>query len=82
MLRAYLRRGLTVTGVEMSYFVLRSARAGPGAVRLIVVDRLGPAAARAPSGAAEPLPVDQPTRHRIVLRHLRGGWRIASIALG
>jgi hypothetical protein len=78
-LRGYVTRGLSVTGVTMSYFVVSAARLGPHAVRLTVVDRLGQAAARAPSGAAQRLPVDQPTRHRIVLRRVHAGWRIASI---
>jgi hypothetical protein len=81
MLGAYLQRGLTVTGVRLSYLVLRAERLGGDGERLLVVDRLQPAAARDARGRRVALPVDNPTRHAIVLRHWHGSWRIAAVTL-
>jgi hypothetical protein len=80
MLSDYRRRGLSVSGVHVSYFVVDAQVQPGGAVCLLVVDRLGPAVVHDRSGTAETLPVDQPTRHRVVLRRVDGAWRIARIS--
>lgn len=82
MLRGYLRRDLVVAGVSMSYFAVLVESERPDEVTLRVVDQLGSARVSDAKGTSEPLPRDQPTRHRIVLRLLAGQWRIARIEPG
>lgn len=81
MLRGYLRRGLTVKHVEMTFASVTVRASSPEGVSLVVVDRLGPAVARDAAGHRAVLPHDQPTRHAIELRRGDGQWRIARIAL-
>lgn len=80
MLHGYLRRGFSVRGVAMTYLSVLVESEQRDAVVLRVVDRLGPARAVDQHGTIEPLPRDQPTRHRIVLRLVGDDWRIAAIA--
>ncbi|MGH3470585.1 MAG: hypothetical protein ACRDPG_00885, partial [Nocardioidaceae bacterium] len=79
MLRSYLARGVRVTGVRMSFSQLAVESQQGGSVRLVVVDRLGPAIARNQQGRAHLLPRDRSTRHRLVLRRVDGQWRIAAV---
>jgi hypothetical protein len=79
MLRGYVERGLHVDGVRMAFVVVDVYRWRPGRVSLLVIDRLGAAVARDGGGVAQPLPRDQPTRHRIVLQRVGSQWRIAAV---
>jgi hypothetical protein len=78
-LLAYRSRGLTVTGVHVGYFVVSARRLPSGAEALIVYDRLDHAIVHDGSGGSTALPVDEPSRHRLVLQRVTGGWRIARI---
>lgn len=81
MLRAYLRRGLRVSGVRTRCMVVTLERQLPNRASLVVVDALGEAVAHDAQGSAQPLPHDLPTRHRIRLVMTAAGWRIAGISL-
>lgn len=78
-LRGYLRRGLTVDGVAMSYHRVRLVGRSALSVRLRVVDRLGPATVHRGHGSARRLPRDRPSSHLITLTATDGAWRIAHI---
>lgn len=77
MLRAYLRRGLRVDGVELLLHRVRVVERGRGCVRLATVDELAAATADA-DGVHLALPDDQPTRHLVVLRREHGRWQVAA----
>jgi hypothetical protein len=79
MLAAYVRRGLRVSGADMRFMSVGVEIQRPRSVSLLVVDRLGPAAALDRAGHREPLPHDLPTRHRIQLESVGHQWRIARI---
>jgi hypothetical protein len=79
-LREYLSRGLRVHGVRLQFARVHVLARSPGLICLRVVDRLNEMTARASDGRILPLPLDQPTRHRIVLRLLGGSWRIAAVS--
>jgi hypothetical protein len=79
MLAAYVRRGLRVSGADMRFMSVGVEIQRPRSVSLLVVDRLGPAAALDRAGHREPLPRDLPTRHRIELESVGHQWRIARI---
>lgn len=81
MLRAYVHRGLRVSGVRTRCMVVTLERQLPGRASLVVVDALGEAVAHDAQGSTQPLPRDLPTRHRIRLVMTAGGWRIAGISL-
>lgn len=81
MLRAYVARGLRVTGVSMTYSSVTVTRQAPDVAELIVVDRLGATVAVGAVGQHRVLPQDEPTRHRVVLRHRQGRWRIAAVSI-
>jgi hypothetical protein len=78
MLRAWTRRGVTVSGVRLRVLaVTREATRGSD-VRLRIVDRMLAATARLADGATVPLPRDRATERIVVLRRVRGTWRIAA----
>lgn len=81
MLRAYLHRGLRVSGVRSWCSVVLLERQLPDRASLVVVDTLGAAVAQDARGRLLPLPRDQPTRHRVQLRMTSEGWRIAGITV-
>lgn len=80
VMRDYLSRGLRVHGVRLHFGRVILVARSPGLVFLRVVDRLDAMTAIASDGRDLPLPLDQPTRHRIVLRPLHGSWRIAAVS--
>nr|CAA9363081.1 MAG: hypothetical protein AVDCRST_MAG46-3471 [uncultured Nocardioidaceae bacterium] len=77
MLRAWTRRGATVSGVRLRVLAATRQDGSSGVVRLGVVDRLLDATARLADGATVPLPHDRVTERVVVLRRVRGQWRIA-----
>jgi hypothetical protein len=79
MLERYVRRGLTVRGVQLAFGQVRVASRAHRVVRLRVVDQLRAAVAISPGGGRVHLPSDRPTRHLIALERRRGEWRIESI---
>ena len=80
-LAGYLDRGMVVR-LRMSFDVLAVTRRGAGDVSLLVTDRVASAYAVTAAGVAAPLPIDNPTCHRIALHRGSAGWRIAAIRLG
>lgn len=81
MLRAYVARGLRVHGVAMIYSSVEVTRQAPDVAELVVIDRLRACVAVGPNGARMVLPLDEPTRHRMVLRHTGGRWRIDRVSI-
>lgn len=79
-LEGYLHRGLRVVGARLVVESVRVLGRSDTSARLLVVDRLGPTVAVDATGQHQPLPNDQPTRHRIELRRVGDQWRIAGIA--
>jgi hypothetical protein len=79
-LERYVSRGLRVHGARLQLGSVTVQRHDTAEVTLVVVDRLGPASVVTAAGQREPLPRDQPTRHRIALRRVNHSWRIATIA--
>lgn len=79
MLRAWIRRDATVTGVRLRVLHVRRLPTKGADVRLRVVDQLTHGAATLPGGNRMPLPRDRPTAHVVVLRRTTVGWRIAAI---
>ena len=77
MLRAWTRRGATVSGVRLRVLAVPRQIIGRNAVRLRVVDRLLGATARLADTTVR-LPHDRATERVVVLRHARGEWRIAA----
>jgi len=79
MLRAYLARGLRVTGLRMQVASADVRRADEQRVVVLVTDRLAATAVATGSGGVHPLPHDRWSRRRVVL--VRGGerWRMASV---
>lgn len=78
MLRAWTRRGATVSGVRLRLLAVTPQDVGRDAVRLRVVDRLLDATGRLADGATVQLPHDLATERVVVLRQVRGQWRIAA----
>lgn len=79
LLKAYLRRGLRVTGLRMQVFAVRVLRHGPDSWRLRVTDRLARAVAVAAGGAVR-LPRDSAaTRVISMVRGSDGRWRVSAV---
>lgn len=78
MLRAYLDRGLRVTGLRMQVASVEVERARESRLVLRVTDRLSTATAVG-DGARRALPRDGWSRRRVVLLAGRSGWRVASV---
>jgi hypothetical protein len=81
MLRRYVRRGLTVRGVQLAFGQLRVASRAHRVVHLRVVDQLQAAVAIGRDGGRVHLPSDRPTRHLITLARTPRGWRIQSVTI-
>lgn len=80
LLRAYLRRGLTVTGMRMQVLTLEVLHEEPTRLRLLVTDRLTGAVAVGP-GTRVRLPEDQASTRVIELRRTASGaWRVAGVS--
>lgn len=75
MLRAWQHRGLRVEGLRMQVFAVDVRRRTPERLVLDVTDRLV-GGVTLPGRVA--LPVDRPSRHRVVLRRTAGEWRVVS----
>ena len=78
MLRAWTRRGATVSGVRLRVLAVTREATGRSDVRLRIVDRMLAATARLADGVTVPLPRDRATERIVVLRQVRGTWRIAA----
>jgi hypothetical protein len=78
MLRAWTRRGATVSGVRLRVLAATREATGRSDVRLRIVDRMLAATARLADGATVPLPRDRATERIVVLQQVRGTWRIAA----
>ena len=81
LMAGYLRRGLRVSGVGLRFLRVEAQRVSPDSASLLVVDRLGAAFAVDDRGAAQPLPRDLPTRHRVELEKVGRQWRISRVEL-
>lgn len=80
VIEAYARRDLRVVGLRMTILALRVEAQSASTAVLSVVDRIRQARAVDSSGRSRPLPNDRPTAHRLLLRRLPTGWRIAAIS--
>jgi hypothetical protein len=80
VIEAYARRDLRVVGLRMTILALRVEDQTASTADLSVVDRIMQARAVDSSGRSRPLPHDRPTAHRLLLRRLPTGWRIAAIS--
>ncbi|NYD42204.1 hypothetical protein [Nocardioides panaciterrulae] len=93
MLRAWVRRGLRVRGMETQLLRVRVRGHAADRLALMVTDRLTGAVAvgggrggaspsrggPGPPPAPMPLPVDAPSTRRVVLVRQAGAWRVASV---
>ncbi|HEU5042506.1 MAG TPA: hypothetical protein VFT75_00040 [Nocardioidaceae bacterium] len=79
LLKAYLRRGLRVTGMRMQVFSLRVLHHAPRRWRLLVTDRLARAVAVSAAGSIL-LPRDgAATRVVGLVRGADGRWRVTTV---
>jgi len=78
-IRSYARRGLRIADLRERFLSLRASTAGPGDVRLSVIDRIVRAVAVDAKHRHRPLPRDRPTAHELIVERTPDGWRIASI---
>jgi hypothetical protein len=80
VIATFAHRGLRIVGLRMTILALRvDDRTGPTAV-LSVVDRISRARAVNSAGRSRQLPRDRATAHRLMLRRVPTGWRIAAIS--
>jgi hypothetical protein len=80
VIEAYARRDLHVVGLRMTILALRVEDQTASTAELSVVDRIGRARAVDSSGRSRLLPQDRATAHRVTLRRVSAGWRIADIS--
>jgi hypothetical protein len=80
VIEAYAHRDLRIVGLRMTILALHVVRQSTSTAILSVVDRISHARAVDGAGRSRELPHDRPTAHRVTLRHLSGGWRIAAIS--
>jgi hypothetical protein len=78
MLRAWVERGLVVTGMSTQLLAVRELRRTPTRWRLEVTDRLTGAVAVG-GGVEQPLPADTATTRTVELRMRDGTWVVASV---
>jgi hypothetical protein len=74
MLRRWLDRGRTVTGLRVQVLSFREVSRTDDRLVVTVVDRV----VGGESGG-EPLPGDGPTRHRLLFRLVDGDWLVSSV---
>lgn len=81
VLRAYVRRGLTVTGMEIQLLAVEVLHESSTRLRLRVADRLTGAVALARDGSATRLPDDSASTRvvELVRSGEAAGWRVASV---
>jgi hypothetical protein len=77
---AYARRGLRIEGLHMTILALRLRVRSASTAVLSVVDRISRARAVNSAGRSRALPRDRATAHRVTLRRVPTGWRIAAIS--
>lgn len=80
MLRAWVGRGLVVTGMSTQLLAVRELRRTPDRWRLEVTDRLTGAVAVG-GGVEQPLPSDAATTRRVELRMHDGTWLVSSVRM-
>jgi hypothetical protein len=78
LLQDYLSRGLRVEGLRMQVLALEVLQEEPGALRLLVTDRLAGAVAVG-RGMRIRLPQDQASTRVVDLVRTGGRWRVASV---
>lgn len=78
MLRSWHRRGLRVEGMRMQVLAGRVQSRTERRLVLLVTDRLVGGTAVG-DGVRTALPRDEPSTRRIVLRRVRGSWRVAVV---
>lgn len=76
MLRAWRERGLRIEGLRMQLLSVEVVSARHDRLVVDVADRVA-AGVVVPGGA--PLPRDEVTRHRMVLRQVEGEWLVAAV---
>jgi hypothetical protein len=74
MLEQWVDRGRVVTGLRMQVLSLREVSRTTDRWVLAVVDRVVGA-----ESDGDPLPVDEPSAHTLVLRRVGGEWLVASV---
>jgi hypothetical protein len=79
VIEAYSRRDLRVVGLRMTVLALRVEDQTATTAVLSVVDRISRARAVNSAGRSHALPRDRATAHRVTLRRVSAGWRIARI---
>ena len=79
MLRAWLDRGLRVTGLRMQVAAAQVQRADDRRLVLQVTDRVSAGAAAVRPGVDWPLPRDRWTTRRVVLVRVGERWRVAEV---
>jgi hypothetical protein len=77
---AYARRGLRIEGLHMTILALRLEVRTASTAVLSVVDRISRARAVNSAGRSRALPRDRATAHRVTLRRVPTGWRMAAIS--
>jgi hypothetical protein len=79
LLRAYLRRGLTVDSLTMQVFSVQVLTRRDGELTMRVVDRIAGGNVIGRS-RCKPMPRDFPARHEMELHRVGGDWRVARVA--
>jgi hypothetical protein len=79
-IEAYARRGLRIEGLHMTILALQVEVRTASTAVLSVVDRISGGRAVNSAGRWRPLPQDRATAHRVTLRRVPAGWRIAAIS--
>ncbi|GAW49644.1 MULTISPECIES: hypothetical protein [unclassified Nocardioides] len=78
MLRSWRDRGLRVEGLETQLLAVRVRDRSGDRLALVVTDRLAGGTAVG-VGVRVPLPRDEPSTRRVVLRRVAGEWRVRSV---
>lgn len=78
LLRSYTSRGFVVRRLVTQVFGLRVLRSAPDRLVVRVLDRVAGGEVTTPDGSVR-LPSTRPVVRRIVLVHLTGHWRVASV---
>jgi hypothetical protein len=79
MLRSWRDRGLRVEGLETQLLALWVRDRSAGRLALVVTDRVAGGTAVG-AGVRVPLPRDEPSTRRVVLRRVAGEWRVSSVS--
>lgn len=79
MLRAYVARGLRVTGMRTQVLSAKVRASGPRTLTLVVTDRLAQATA-AGRGSRVALPHDAPTTRTVTMRRVDERWLVDEVS--